>query len=117
FFIPWTKMSCLLWTVRSPSCISAMPIIKMVIGGEAKMHDPVSASDRTAGFKKNWMRYVQLAVLFGLLLGWKIVFLMFHPLLGSTWATLLAYGWISIVLFLYLNVTKQSFAAFFYFFS
>src|SRR5699024_3730994 len=80
---------------------------------EIKMYDTRKTQQHRAKTKKIGMKYVKLAVLFGLLLCWKVIYLISQPL-GDSWANFLAYCWIFSIMFLYLKVTKQTLAKFFY---
>jgi len=80
---------------------------------EIKMYDTGKTQQHRAKTKKIGMKYVKLAVLFGLLLCWKVIYLISQPL-GDSWANFLAYCWIFSIMFLYLKVTKQTLAKFFY---
>src|SRR5699024_4563413 len=111
----WIQTSSHLWIVQLQSCINVKVIkeIMAMMRVEIKMYDTGKTQQHRAKTKKIGMKYVKLAVLFGLLLCWKVIYLISQPL-GDSWANFLAYCWIFSIMFLYLKVTKQTLAKFFY---
>ena len=77
------------------------------------MYDTERTQQYRGKTKKIGRKYVKLAVLFGLLLCWKIIYLISQPL-GDSWANFVAYCWIFSIMLFYLKVTKQSLAKYFY---